>query len=30
MAGMPNTGPASARASFEPRHGENRQAGTSI
>jgi hypothetical protein len=30
MAGMPNTGSASARASFGPRHGENRQAGTSI
>ena len=30
VAGMPNTGSASARASFEPRHGENRQAGTSI
>jgi hypothetical protein len=30
VAGMPNYGSASARTSFEPRHGENRQAGTSI
>ena len=29
-AGMPNSGSASARASFEPRHGKTRQAGTSI
>jgi len=30
VAGMPNYGSASARTSFEPRHGENRQAGTSL
>ncbi len=30
VAGMPNYGSASARTSFEPHHGENRQAGTSL
>ncbi|HEY1919599.1 MAG TPA: hypothetical protein VGH27_28855 [Streptosporangiaceae bacterium] len=30
VAGMPNYGSASARTSFEPRHDETRQAGTSI
>ena len=30
VAGMPNSGSASARTSFEPRHGETRQAGTSF
>jgi len=30
VAGMPNSGSISGRTSFEPRHGEARQAGTSI
>jgi hypothetical protein len=30
MAGMPDFGSTGARASFEPRHGETRQAGTSL